>query len=42
MAEQQLPIDLNAHPRQEPDRSYTIVVEISGIPTIGAANHVSQ
>ena len=29
----QIPLDLTAHLRQEPDNSYTIVVEIFGIPS---------
>ena len=42
MAAKQIPIDLNASLRQESDESYTIVVEISGIPSIAAANRVSE
>ncbi len=38
----EVPIDLNAHLRREPNESYTIIVEISGIPIIDVANHVSQ
>jgi hypothetical protein len=36
------PIDLNATLREEPDKSFTIVVEISGIPTTQAAARVSN
>jgi hypothetical protein len=38
----QFPIDLNATLREEPDKSFTIVVEISGIPTTQAAARVSN
>jgi hypothetical protein len=36
-----VPLSMNAGLRLEPDKSYTIVVEISGIPDIEAANRVS-
>ena len=42
MVDKQVPVDINAHLRQEEDQSYTIVVEISGIPSVDVANRVSQ
>jgi len=42
MAEQQIPLNFHAHLRQEPDQSFTIVVEISGIPSIDMADRVSK
>jgi hypothetical protein len=42
MAEKQFPIDLDAQLRQEPDQSFTIVIEISGIPSIAMADHISN
>jgi hypothetical protein len=36
-----VPLSMNAGLRLESDKSYTIVVEISGIPDIEAANRVS-
>jgi hypothetical protein len=36
-----VPLTMNASLRQEPDESYTIVVEVSGIPDIATANRVS-
>jgi hypothetical protein len=34
MTEKQFPLDFNAHLHQEPDQSLTIVVEITGIPSV--------
>ena len=42
MAKKNIPIDLNAHLREEPDQSYTIVVEVSGIPTVELVHRVSE
>jgi hypothetical protein len=41
-AGRQIPLDLTAHLRQEPDNSYTIVVEIFGIPSLQIVNRVSK
>jgi hypothetical protein len=37
-----VPIDLKASFKQEADDSFTVVVEISGIPTADAASRVSE
>ena len=42
MAEDQIPLNFYAHLRQEPDQSFTIVVEISGIPSVELADRVSK
>jgi hypothetical protein len=42
MAEDQIPLNFYAHLRQEPDQSFTIVVEISGIPSVETADRVSK
>jgi hypothetical protein len=42
MTDKPFPIDLNAHLRQETDQSFTIVTEISGIPSIATADHISN
>jgi alpha-D-ribose 1-methylphosphonate 5-triphosphate synthase subunit PhnH len=42
MAEEKIPLNFHAHLRQEPDQSFTIVVEISGIPSVDMANRVSE
>jgi hypothetical protein len=41
-AGRQIPLDIIAHLRQEPDNSYTIVVEIFGIPSLQIVNRVSK
>jgi hypothetical protein len=41
MTDKQFPIDLNAHLRQEPDQTFTILIEISGIPSIARADHIN-
>jgi hypothetical protein len=41
-AGRQIPLDLTAHLRQEPDNSYTIVVEVFGIPSLEIVNRVSK
>lgn len=42
MSPKQIPIDLNAQLREEPDQTYTIVVEVSGIATVELAHRVSE
>jgi len=42
MAQQQIPLDFHANLRRDPDQSFTIVVEISGIPSVDIADRVSK
>ena len=42
MAEEQIPLNFHASLRKEPDQSFTIVVKISGIPSVEMADRVSN
>jgi len=42
MPGEQIPLNFHAHLRQEPDQSFTIVVEISSIPSTEMADRVSK